>query len=88
MNFEIIDLLRDQAIKFICTKTLNILILAWILIYFDIIQDITPIYPQIVKHFSERAFPYTEKYLKEKHNINFQEPANLEDSLFLSETSF
>ena len=71
MNFEIIDLSRDQAIEFTCTKTLNTFTLARILTYFDIIRDTTPIYLQIVKHFSEQAFPYTEKYLKEKYNINF-----------------
>ena len=88
MNFEIIDLSRDQAIEFTYTKTLNMFTLARILTYFDIIRDTTLTYLQIVKHFSEQAFPYAEKYLKEKHNIHFQEPANLEDSLFLSETSF
>jgi len=88
VNFEIIDLSRDQAIEFTCTKTLNMFTLAQILIYFDIIRDTTPTYLQIVKYFSKQVFSYAEKYLKEKHNINFQEPANLEDSLFLSETFF
>ena len=88
VNFEITDLSRDQAIEFTCTKTLNTFTLARILTYFDIIRDTTSTYPQIVKYFSEQAFPFAEKYLKEKYNINFQEPENLEDSLFLTETSF
>ena len=62
---------KEQAIKFTTSKTLDTFILAQLTIYFDIISEQTPIYPKIIKYFSEQAYPFAENYLKENFNINF-----------------
>jgi hypothetical protein len=45
-------------------------------------------FPEIVKHFQEKAYPEAEKIIQNKFKLNFQEPLILEDSLFLTETPF
>jgi hypothetical protein len=79
---------KEQAIEFTTLKTLNAFTLARVIIYFDLIQDQTPTYPEITKYFSEQAYPFAENYLKNNFNINFQELETLEDSLFLNLTPF
>ena len=62
---------KDQAIKFTTNKTLDTFTLARVTTYFDIISEQTPTYPEIIKYFSEQAYPFAENYLKENFNINF-----------------
>jgi hypothetical protein len=45
-------------------------------------------FPEIVKHFQERAYPEAEKTLQNKFNIHFQELTTLEDLLFLTNDPF
>ena len=62
--------------------------LARVITYYDIIENRTASYPEIVKYFKEKAYPLANTLINEKFKIDFQEPASLEDSLFLNNSSF
>ena len=45
--------------------------LARVITYFDIIQNQTISYSDIVKYFKDKAYPSAENMIKEKFQINF-----------------
>jgi hypothetical protein len=83
-NHGLDNLSIKEAIDKITSKLIDTHFLARILTYYDLIKNKTPSFVEITKHYKEEAFPNAEKFLLTKFKIKFQEPTNLEDSLFLN----
>jgi hypothetical protein len=86
-NHNLNQLNLPQAIDTLTTKIIDTNFLARVITYFET-RDTTMNFPQIVKHYQEKAYPQAEKIIQEKFQIHFQEVTVLEDSLFLDNTPF
>src|SRR5207253_1696819 len=75
--------IKQQIIKKLLTEVVDTFMLARVITYFDIIQNQTISYSDIVKYFKDKAYFSADNLIKEKFQINFQELIGLEDSLFL-----
>ena len=69
------------------TRVVDTFMLARVITYFDIIENGTASYPEIVKYFKDEAYPSANILINEKFKIDFHEPISLEDSLFLNNNS-
>jgi hypothetical protein len=87
-NSQLDNLTKDQIINKLLTKVVDTFMLARIITYFDIIQNQTTSYPNIIKYFNDNAYPSAHTLINEKFKINFEDPISLEDSLFLPNPSF
>ena len=65
-NSEIEDLTKQQAIDKLLTKVIDTFMLARVITYFDIIENRTASYPEIVKYFKDEAYPSANILINEK----------------------
>src|SRR5437868_14376510 len=56
-NSELKDLTKQQTIDKLLTKVIDTFMLARVITYYDIIENGTASYPEIVKYFKEKAYP-------------------------------
>ena len=62
--------------------------LAQVITYYNIIENRTASYLEIVKYFKEKAYLLANTLINENFKIDFQEPTSLEDSFFLNNSPF
>jgi hypothetical protein len=86
-NDGILDLEQNQAIDKIAQTPVDTHFLARVITHYQIQQNLKITIPKILELYKTRIFPQAEKILTEKFRINFENPIQLQDSLFFDNST-
>ena len=86
-NLQLNELSKEQAIEKLTNNIISTDFLARVITYYDLTLTQQPSYFHLTKFYKEFAYPKAEKIISSKHNLTFQIPTTIEDSLFFNNES-
>src|ERR1700752_4518848 len=88
INLQIHNLTLKDAVDKVTAEVVSTDYLARIITYFEQSHTKESSFRYLTQYYTNITYPEAEKILSEKHNINFEIPIQIEDSLFLNESPF